>query len=163
MALTRANQLNKGIAEIVRAVANAVRIKGVNCVHATDEMCVTEDDPRYPNALVRTQAGKVTFNARSNFSHARAHGLIAQVEGSPGCYCLTTKGTRFLRNEPIEQVAIIDMRDSHTAGYLADQTGETIKTTISKVYGEDRGFWDGFDYEIVDGKFVHVNNPNYGN
>ena len=63
-----------GTALIVKAVARAIRLKGINAIHPVKEMEVPAKGWNYGMAI---NDGKLTSNQIGNFTRARVHGLIA--------------------------------------------------------------------------------------
>ena len=131
--------IDRGTADIVRALAHAVRLKGVNAVHVQKEMEVPmkEANPIY---------GTVTSNQVNNLSRPRFHGLIAFVRGERGVYCLTRKGAAFLRGEAIHKWAIVSKVEKHQVGYwYAYGPGDSRNMVTIAELGLSPEYWEGLD------------------
>jgi len=143
--------IDRGTAMIVKSVAAAVKIKGINIIHPKKEMEVQGKEWSYERAVGE---GKLTSTQIGNFTRARVHGLIARVKSSAGNWCLTTKGGMFLRGEPAARFAVIrknqDGSGSHKSDYFEP---EKYQITIGEV-SKDGEFWRGIDFEIVEGHIV---------
>ena len=125
--------LDRGSAEIMIAIGRAIRTKGINIIHPRKEI----------------EGKLLSSNQVGNLSRPRFHGLIAKVKSAgPGNYCLTEKGGRFLRGEPVQKYAIVSKAEHHNIGYYEDET-----VTISKLLGSTT-YWEGIDYEIKEGRIV---------
>lgn len=146
-----------GTAVIVKAVARAVRLKGINVIHPTKEMEVPGSEWNYLRAV---NEGKLTSTQIGNLKgRAKAHGLVAQYKDEPGNYVLTSKGAKFLRGEPIPAVRIRRKKGVTTdypSGekyYKPDQYQVTIHEILKP--GSDFPVWDGIDFDIVNGRIVN--------
>ena len=136
--------LDKGSALLVLAIAKFIRQKGINAVHPRKEM-----------------EGKVlTSNQVGNLSRPRFHGLIAKVQGNSGNYLLTPKGSKFLRGETIPKIAIVQKATiseaAHNIGY---HLPEEITTSFKELVKNEQ-YWEGIDYEIVEGNIISANANN---
>lgn len=105
--------IDKGITDILRSFAVAIRAKGVNVIHPVKEMTMTTP----LNRADAIASGKLTSSQQKNLSRARSHGLLARVSGSYGNWCITRKGIAFLKGEPVPKYAIIDKITGNTLGY----------------------------------------------
>jgi hypothetical protein len=127
-------KIDRGTIDIVKAIASAVRAKGINVVHPRKEM----------------EGNYLSSNQVGNLSRPRFHGLIAKIRGNAGNYCLTTKGAQFLRGESIPRYAIVSKAEGHQIGYW--DSGADAMCTIQEFNGGK--YWDGINYEIVAGRIV---------
>ena len=127
--------IDRGTAEIVIAIARAIREKGINVIHPRKEL---------------ESSGRMTSNQVGNLSRPHRHGLIAKIKGNPGNWCLTTKGARFLRGEAVQRFAIVSKVTGHQEGYF-EPAVYTITVRECLVKGEQ---WEGIDFEIVGGRIV---------
>lgn len=143
--------LDRGTAIIVKALSTAIGKKGINIIHPTKEMEIpgkswTIDRAIYNGELTSTQIG--------NFTRARVHGLIARVDDHPGNWCLTTKGSQFLKGESVPKFAIIKKTKhddrSHKFDYFEK---ETLRTTFRELVKQEE-FWTPIDFEIREGRIV---------
>jgi hypothetical protein len=132
--------LDKGIRDIVRAVAIAIGKKGINQIHPRREM-----ESKTPEV----HKGTLSSNQVGNLSRARMHGMIAKIKGNPGNYCLTAKGAKFLKGEQVPAVAILDKALGRQIGYWPEAGLMTIKEFI-----DDDPYWIGINYEIREGHVV---------
>lgn len=130
---------------IVRAVANAIRAKGINAIHPRKEMMVDTKDLREMENIVR--AGKITYTMWNNMTRARAHGLLAKVRGVKANYLLTKKGAKFLRGERVPRYAIISKAEGHQIGYFEPED-HTI--TIFDVVP----YHEPINFEVTDGEVI---------
>ena len=145
--------LDRGTADIVKAFAAAVRIKGTNTIHPKKEM---EIPAREWTQFRSITEGVLTSNQIGNFTRARIHGLLARLEGEAGNWLLTKKGGAFLRGQAVPRYAIVkkttaDER-SHKEEYYEPET-ETI--TVFDLLHEDDYWHTGMaDFEIVEGRVI---------
>lgn len=130
--------IDPGTVKILRAVARAIGIKGVNVVHAHKELLAD---------------GYITANERSNISRPRAHGLIAKVKGESmrGNYCLTKKGADFLRGARVPKYAIMSKAEGHQMGYFEP---DEFSVTMTEVMRSEE-YWEGINYTIESGQVVY--------
>lgn len=141
--------VDRGAAIIVKAMAAAIRRKGVNVVHPGKEMEVPRREWTYERAITE---GVLPSNFIDNFSRVRFHGLIAKVADEPGNWCLTRKGAGFLRGEVIPRYAIRSKVEHRTIGYFEpDQHVITVRECAGK--GEN---WEGINFDIVEGRVVQL-------
>ncbi len=127
--------LDHGTAEIVRAIAAAIREKGINVVHPRKEI---------------EAAGYLDSNQVGNLSRPHRHGLIAKVKGEPGNWCLTSKGAQFLRGARVPKYAVVSKVTGHQIGYFEQ---EILTTTIRECLTSGEK-WEGIDFEIVGGRIM---------
>lgn len=140
-----------GTAEIVRAIASAIRRKGVNEVHPRREM---ETIPQKGlSSAQMIQEGLLSSNQVGNLSRPRFHGLIAAIEGRSGYYCLTRKGAQFLRGADIPRYAIISKVRGHQVGYWHEHEE---RITIRQLLKADAPRWEMIDFDIVNGQVVRI-------
>lgn len=151
---TWASRLNPGMADIVRAIASAVAIKGINAIHPTKEMLVDSKLAEWRSREARLRAGKLTPNQTKNMGHARVHGLVAMCRDARGSYLLTPKGADFLKGALVPLVAIVDKTTGHNVGYASDDEGKIVQTSLREVCGSNDGYWVGWDYDVVEGSVV---------
>lgn len=144
--------LDKGSTDIVIALAAAIKIKGINCIHPTKEMEVPAAEWTKERAY---REGKLTSTQIGNLTRPRSHGLIAKVSGQPGNWCLTRKGAKFLAGHPVSRYAIMqkstEHKPSHQIGYYEPEENQI---TLKQLKYEET-YWDGYDYEIVSGSVIH--------
>jgi hypothetical protein len=134
-------KMTKGAEDIVKAIAGAIKAKGINIIHPAKEMI--------PSKLL-------TVSQNGNLSVPRNHGLIAQVEGEAGNYCLTKKAAEFLKGKPIPRIAIVSKVENRQIGYLMpDETDPKNWYVVNQ--DDNEGYWGGF--EINEGRVVKEN-PN---
>lgn len=139
--------LDAGAADIVMAIATAIRKKGENKVSPRNEMEISKKQMNEMGYHRMVREGYLTSNMVGNLSKARSHGLIARVES--GSYCLTTKGADFLKGSAIPRHAVISKVTRHNIGYwneLYDKVtiGELIKSGC---------YWE-IDFTIRDFKIL---------
>lgn len=127
--------IDRGTTEITRAIAAAIRVKGINAIHPRREM-----EP----------LGLLTSNQIGNLSRPHRHGLIAKVKGEPGNWCLTSKGSRFLRGERVPKFAIVSKVTGHQIGYFEPLR---LTTTIQECLKAGER-WEGIDFQIVEGRIL---------
>ena len=143
-----------GTTVIVKAVARAVRLKGINVIHPTKEMEVPGKDWNYSAAV---NYGKLTSTQIGNFSRAKAHGLIARYKEEPGNWLLTTKGAAFLRGEQVPQIRI-RYKNGVTPNPDAPKywKPERYRVTIHDIMqrGSKAPVWEGIDFNIIEGRIV---------
>jgi len=150
--------LTRGVADIVRAVAVAIGIKGVNIIHPWKEMAV--DRKEWTRARM-IREGVLTPQQLNNLSHARVHGLIAQVRDEHGNYCLTRKGAEFLRDVCVPRYAIVSKVEGRQIGYWSGDTTELdpgyVEYTVRISQLTDATeYWNDakVGYEIVEGRII---------
>lgn len=147
--------LDRGTAMIVLAVYNRVRMKNENRVHLRDEMEVGQKE--YEDYRVMISEGHITSRMIDNVLRAKYHGLLAQVDGGGrGEYLITRKGAAFLRDVPLNRVAIID-KATHTKKYYWNEGNDMV--TFSKLMAKETIFWriEPFDVDEATGRFRDVN------
>ncbi len=135
--------LDQGSVDILRALYFAVIRKGLNNVHLRNECETGRVGLDYETMI---HEGMMTSNMVGNASRPRFHGLIAHVDGEPGHYCLTNKGMKFLRGEPVPRHAIISKVEGHNIGYWHPE--DTVRITDFKGQGVYWG-WDVVGGAIV--------------
>lgn len=142
--------LDKGTADMVKALAVAVRNKGINMVHIRKEMEVSRRDWSYPRLLTE---GAILSSHTQNWIKAHKHGLVAQVwgEGMSGNWCLTRKGATFLKGQPVPKYAIQDKKTKHIRGYYEP---EAYTVTVHELQRRDSPYWEGLDFDIQEGRIV---------
>lgn len=132
--------IDNGTAHIVKQIAKFIGRKGINAVHPRKEM----------------EGTYLTSNQVGNLTRARIHGLIARVDGNPGNYLLTRKGSKFLHGEAIAKYAIVKKSisgaRSHNEGYFMPDEHQVVISDFDPKNGE--GFWEGVGYEIVEGEVI---------
>ena len=138
--------IDPGTVDILRAVARAILIKGINAIHPRKEMEV-HGGYDYEAMIL---SGKMTSNMVGNLSRPRFHGLIAKIKGEAGNYCLTSKGARFLKGEEIHRYAIISKATGHQVGYWMPEKYQVELTDFSV----DDLYWEGLDYDIKEGQVI---------
>ena len=124
--------LDRGTVDIVKKIARFIEKKGINIVH-----------PRKENVLTTTQW--------NNLSRAKAHGLVAMVEGERGNFLLTRKGSSFLNGESVPKYAIMSKVESRQIGYLEP---DTFRVGV-KDFDTFGNYWEGINYEVVEGRVIH--------
>jgi len=133
--------VDRGTVDIVKAIASAIRQKGINVIHPRKEM---------ENEKCDIALGCLTSNQVGNLTRPRCHGLIAKVKGNPGNYCLTTKGAKLLRGENIPRFAIMSKTEGHQVGYFRPEEA----TVNIRDFSSDDAYWQGIDFEIQEGYIV---------
>ncbi len=139
--------IDKGCVEILKAIAVAIRKKGINAIHPRKEM---EIDSKKIDHFTMIAEGHLTSNMVGNLSRPRFHGLIARIRAQTGNYCLTRKGAKFLKGESYPRYAIISKRLGGNIGYWMS---EKYQVNI-KDFTSDEDLWEGIDFDIVEGKIV---------
>jgi hypothetical protein len=133
-------QIDRGIADIMRAFAIAIRTKGINLIHPVKEMQADAG-----TATAEAVAwGKLTRSMGANLSRARYHGLLARSSGKKGNWMITRKGIDFLSGRPIPRVVIIDKITGSTMGYF---NMEEDQVTINKITKENGPYWTEMIHE----------------
>ena len=137
--------LDRGTAEIVIAIAAAIRRKGINVVHPTKEMEVSGAAPDF-------RSGWLNSNQIGNISRAHRHGLVAAVEGkgNAGNWLLTPKGAKFLKGARIPRYALVSKVTGHQEGYI---NPGTLTVTIGELLRKEE-HWDGIDFTIENGRII---------
>jgi len=137
--------VDRGTVDILKAIAVAIRNKGINAVHPREEMEI----PKTDDYDLMVKEGKMTSNMVGNLSRPRFHGLIAKTGDQPGNYCLTTKGAEFLKHEiTIPKYAIISKKTGCKKEYWQP---EKYRVSI-KDFSSDEEYWEGF--YIKDGHVI---------
>jgi hypothetical protein len=136
--------IDRGTAEIMKAIARFIQIKGINVVHPRKEL----------------EGHGLSSNQVGNLSRPRMHGLIARFkkDGKPiaGNYVLTSKGAAFLKNEAVPRYAIISKALKHQVGYFEP---EKLTCRISDFNEPGEPYWEGVDFEIEAGNIIMRNQP----
>lgn len=138
--------LDPGTADIVKAVAVRIRIKGQNSVHLTREMGVSNKEFNRRRML---EEGVMTYSMRNNVIRAHKHGLLAKIRGDAGFWCLTRKGAAFLKGERVARYAVQNKITKHIDGYWRPEE-ETV--TIQELQRSGETYWGGIDFDIVEGR-----------
>lgn len=144
-----------GTAVIVKAVARAIRIKGINVIHPTKEMEVPANEWTYDRAI---NEGKLTSIQIGNFTRAKAHGLIAMYKKESGNWVLTSKGAQFLRGESIPKIRV--RKKQGVSRELTQEEKywkpEDYRITIHEILrrGSKTPIWEGIDFDIREGRIV---------
>lgn len=136
------------VSMIMVSFALAIQKKGINVIHPRKEIEVGVSFGTQ-NAM---DIGKMTSNQVGNLSHPRFHGLIARVES--GNYCLTRKGARFLKGEPIQKYAIVSKITGHQEGYWAKFGDDRDLVTIKQLLKDDEYFGD-VTFDIQHGRVIN--------
>lgn len=144
--------VDRGAAIIVKAMAAAVKRKGINVVHPGKEMEVPRKEWSYARAV---SEGVLPSNFIDNFSRVRFHGLIARVKGEPGNWCLTRKGAEFLKGVAVPQFAIRSKTEKRTIGYHEPERYMVTIYECAKA-GE---MWEGINFDIDEGRVIKAVNP----
>ena len=135
--------VDQGTVDILKAMTNAVRVKGVNMIHPRKEMEVSVDGPgKIINMGELIRRGQLTSNQVGNLSRARFQGLIARLEEHAGYYCITRKGGAFLRGESIPRFAIISKTEKKQIGYY----NQLFDTVNIRQFGPDSEYWIQMEY-----------------
>jgi len=122
-----------GVTEIVKAIARHIQVKGINAVHPRKEL----------------EGKTLTSNQVGNLSWARMHGLIAKIDGNAGNYCLTRKGSAFLRGTPVHKYVTRSKVEERTIGYFGDE----MCTIHDFQPGDVR--WEGINFTIEEGHIIY--------
>lgn len=140
--------VDRGTVDIVKAIATAIGKKGINVIHPRKEMEISSRaNPDYKQMV---QEGILTSNQINNLSRPRFHGLIAKVKNEPGNYCLTEKGGQFLRGREIPRFAIVSKAEGRQIGYY-----EELEYRVQlKDFAPDEEYWEGINFDIVEGRIV---------
>ena len=138
--------IDAGTCDIVRAISAAIRRKGENCIHPRKEMEMSKNQLDYSHMI---REGYLTSTMVGNLSKARSQGLIAQVEGKPGCYCLTHKGAEFLKGASIPKYAIMSKVTGHNIGYWHENDQRVKMKDLIK----SGDYWE-IDFNIFGGKIM---------
>lgn len=146
----RVSTISKGVCVMMVSFARAVEIKGENAIKVSKEMLVENTRP----ASARMLAGKWTHNEYSNMSRLIDHGLIEELPIDPkGTYAITHRGTQFVRGASFPKHAIVSTVDGKVLGYVAKPDGTVEMASVSTT-DDTRGYWEGFDWDVVDGRFT---------
>ena len=143
--------LDRGTAIIVRAVASAIGIKGINLIHPTKEMEIPGKEWNLDRAI---NNGQLTSTQIGNFTRARVHGLIARVEKHPGNWCLTTKGSKFLKGESVPRFAIIKKTRQGEGSHKEDYFEPAAYRTTFRELVRSSETWLSIDFEIQEGRII---------
>ena len=138
--------IDAGTCDIVRAISAAIRKKGENCIHPRKEMEMGKSQLNY-NQMIRE--GYLTSTMVGNLSKARSQGLIAQIEGKSGYYCLTHKGAEFLKGASIPKYAIMSKITGHNIGYWHENEDRVKMKDLIK----DGNYWE-IDFNIMGGRVM---------
>lgn len=133
--------IDRGTVDILRAISVAIGRKGINAIHPRKEIEREKSD---------IENGFLNSNQVGNLSRPRFHGLIASLDGAAGNYCLTRKGAKFLRGEPVPRYAIISKSEGHQKGYFHP---DELVCTINDFKNPDE-YWEAINYEIEDGRVI---------
>lgn len=147
---TYALLLDRGVVDILKAMARAIELKGINKIHPRNEMEIGKDVSLDYRMMV--QQGMLTSNQVGNLSRSRFHGLIARVDNESGVYCLTRKGLDFLRGMEIPLIAIISKAEKRLMGYWY----ESENTCTIDDFKNDPEYWSGLNYYIEAGQVCPI-------
>lgn len=142
--------IDRGTTDIVKAMAVAIKNKGKNKIHPRNEMEVNRENVTYREMVM---GGVLSSNHVGNLSRPRFHGLIAKIEGSPGSYCITRKGSDFLNGREIPEYAIVSKVKGKQIGYWKP---EEYSVTINDLRKDDP-YWEGMNYRIRNGRIITDN------
>ena len=145
--LTYLIAVDHGSVDTLKAIATAIRRKGINCIHPRKEMEVTSGQLDYASMVGE---GLLTSNQTGNLSKLRFHGLIARIKNKPGNYCLTKKGSQFLKGEEIPKYAIISKKEKHQIGYFQE---DIYRCTLAD-FAPKKEYWEGINFIIQEGKII---------
>lgn len=130
--------VDAGTVHIVKQIAKFIGQKGINAVHPRKEM----------------EGTLLTSNEVGNLTRARAHGLIAKIEGNAGNYCLTYKGSEFLNGRPIHKTAIMDKVKKMKIGFLEEDGWCKVSD-----FNSPKEYWEGIGYDIKEGNVIVRREP----
>lgn len=130
---TYALAIDKGSVKIVKQIAKFIEKKGINIVHPRKEL----------------EGNGLSSNEVGNLSRPRFHGLIAKVNGRPGNYCMTRKGSNFLNGAVVPRVAIISKAEGKQIGYFKPSEVQCI---VENFYTGE--YWEGINYDIREGQVI---------
>lgn len=122
--------LDKGSAEIMVTLIEAISKKGINEVHPSRELDLS---------------GKKKWFL-TNLSRPRFHGLIAFVKNKKGYYLITRKGADFLRNVAVPKYAVRSKVTGHLEGYWEP---EACTVTMRQLRKSEQ-MWEGDIGRMVD-------------
>jgi len=143
--------IDRGTVDTLKAIATAIRKKGVNMIHPRKEMELSRKELDYRTMVVE---GHLTSNQVGNLSKARFHGLIASVDGKPGYYCLTTKGAQFLKGRSVPRFAVISKASGHQEGYWTGEDGREFMACVGDFKPDGPEYWEQINFEIEGGQIV---------
>lgn len=127
--------IDRGISDILIGFIRAVKDIKSNCVHPI-KMC---------------EQGYLTVNQVKNLSRARFHGLIARIDNKSGWWCLTTKGGKFLRGDPIPKFCVVSKSLSKQVGYWQPEIHTIDIKSLVKI---DSDYWEIKNFDVVELPFV---------
>lgn len=128
--------VDRGTADIVRAIAAAVKTKGENAIHPWKEIQVIKG--------ANVGDGEMSTMQCTNLSRPRSHGMIAKVRDKKGFYCLTHKGAEFLKGHPVWKYAIMSKAKKCQIGYWKPfPEGDPRNATSIKELGFEPEYWEG--------------------
>lgn len=138
--------IDVGTCDILRAISAAIRRKGENCIHPKEDgMEIGKQQMKSMGYDRMVKEGYLTSTMIGNLSKARSQGLIAQVVGKTGYYCLTKKGAGFLKGEPIPKYAVMNKVTGHQTGYWHEYDAQVKLKDLIK----DGEYWE-IDFNILD-------------
>lgn len=140
--------LDHGTADLVKAVLVRIKLKGENKVHLRDEMEINKRDWTYTRLL---NEGMITSTMAQNCIRAHKHGLLAQVKGETGVWCLTRKGAAFLRGGVVPKFVIQDKRTKRITGYWKP---EKYTITVDELKNPENPYWEKTSFDVIDGRLV---------
>lgn len=148
--------IDRGTTLIVKAFAAAVRRKGINLIHIEKEMEVPRKEWTYARAV---SEGVLTSVQIGNRTRARVHGLIAMVHDEPGNWCLTSKGAKFLRGEPVQRYAIVQKSKEGARSHKEDYWEPDLNMVCVSDFTAQDEPWEGINFDIVEGRVVAPPGP----
>lgn len=143
--------IDQGTVDTLKAISTAIRNKGINVIHPRKEM-----EAKGITYFEMVKFGKLTSNQVGNLTRLRSHGLIARVKGNPGNYCLTKKGSAFLRGETIPRFAIVSKSEKHQIGYWTPADMGRDATCNILDFKHMTEYWEGINYEVEEGRVIYA-------
>lgn len=129
--------IDKGSYEILKAIVRHVKEKGINAVHLNKELC---------------KVGMITVRQLDNSIRLKFHGLIANIPGERGNYCITDKGFDFLNGEPISRTVIVMKRTKGKRAHVIGHSDEQMTIDVLDMgWGE---YWSANGYQIIEGRVI---------
>jgi hypothetical protein len=114
--------LNAGLVSVLVAAIRFVHASGQNEFHLQGDL-------------------RLSVNQFCNFTKLRFHGLVAKVDGKPGCWLITRRGGQFLRGEVSVPLRVKTFRNR-----VVEHSPELVH--IGELKGKIPAFEREFAYEV---------------
>lgn len=146
--LTYEISIDKGSCETLQIMSKFIREKRINAVHLAKELVAN---------------GLLTPRQLDNIAKLKFNGLVANIQGEPGNYAITSKGLKFLGGARVPRSAIVKKGVKGQKPHVVAHTDELVG-----IYDLDTPwaqYWAINGFEIFEGRVIDTppvkSNENY--